>query len=67
MWLLIDPIIRFSYNRNIGLALDADLVLMLDAELTGRLSENAELIGPRLMQSTELLKPAFDEQRACRV
>ena len=41
-----------SYNRNVGLALDADLALLLDAELTGFsgscLNENAELTGSRL-------------------
>jgi len=43
---------RVSYNKNVGLALDTDLTLLLDAELTGfsdlRLNGNVELIGWRL-------------------
>ena len=61
----------YSYNRNTNLTLDTDLALLLDAELTGfsgsRLSGNTELTGSRLMQSAELLKIAFDEQRETRV
>jgi len=49
MWVLIDPVIGISYNRNAGLTLDTDLALLLDAELTGftglRLCHTAELTG----------------------
>ena len=50
--MLIDLIMEVSYNRNASLALDADLALLLDEELTGfsesRLSWNAELIDSHL-------------------
>ena len=69
--MLINPVIGVSYNRNASLALDVDLALLLDAELAGfsgsRLSGNAELTSSRLMQSAELLKLAFDEQRECHI
>jgi len=62
---------RVSYNSNAGLALDADLALLLDVELTvfsgSHLSGNAELTGSCLMQSTELLKLVSNKQRNCRV
>ena len=46
-----------------GLALDANLTLLLDAKLTGfsRLSGNAKLMGSRLMQSVKLLRLTFDD------
>ena len=31
--MLIDPVTRVNYKRNAGLALDADLALLLDTEL----------------------------------
>jgi len=71
MWVLIDPVMGVSYNRNAGLALDIDLTMLLYTELTGfsgsRLSWNAELTGSYLMQNAKLLRLAFDEQRECRV
>jgi len=46
---LIDPVMGVSYNKNMGLMLDADLTLLLDTELIGFLgsclSGNAELTG----------------------
>jgi len=60
-----------SYNKNAGLALDVDLTLLLDMELTGfsrsHLTRNAKLTLSRLMQSAELLRLVFDKQCECRV
>jgi len=48
---LIDPVMRVSYNRSAGLVLDADLALLSDAELTGfigfHLCWNAKLTSSR--------------------
>jgi len=35
MWVLIDPVMGASYNRNSGLTLDVKLALLSDAELIG--------------------------------
>jgi len=44
MWMLIDPVMENQLQQNAGLALDADLVLLLNAKLTGsHLEWNAEL------------------------
>ena len=46
MWVLIDSVMENQLQQNASLALDADLILLLDAELTGlHLDWNTVLIG----------------------
>ena len=45
-WVLIDPVMKNQLQQNVGLTLDADLILLLDVELIVlRLDWNAELTG----------------------
>ena len=60
--MLIDPVTGVSYNRKVGLALDADIAILLDAELTSflgsHLNWNAELtsfLGSHLNWNAELI------------
>ena len=55
-----------SYNRNVGLALDADLALfVVDADVSVR---TRSCSGPREAQDAELLRPVFEvEHRVAQI
>jgi len=57
---------RISYNRNAGLALDADSLCCVDATLIGfswsRWSQNVKLTSTRLNWDTKLLRLMYEEK-----
>ena len=59
-WGLIDLVMVINYNRNAGLALDADLTLLVvDTDFLVRMRSCSD---PHLTRSTKLLKPISDAE-----